>query len=226
MALISITNLTSGTGSSASSFNTSSITPSANKVILVVVQTMNTSSTPNTPSLSGCGITWTQVATANAGPGSSSNRCSITLFKGSNPSPTAGALTISYSGQSQANCGWSIDQVTGGDAGSDSANAIVQSNTNTQNDTNTGSHSGSFQVTLSAFSNPNNATYGALMNTAFVTYSFSAGFSQLSSVAFGQVIWANNNQTSNTWTWSSRDSNSAGVLIELKAISSFLGAMI
>lgn len=145
-------NLTNGTGSSASSFNTASITPGANNLILLTVVSGDIS-TPNVPTATGNSLTWVQVNTQGYGSGSGARV--VTVLRAMGASPTNGVVTISFAGQSQAECRWSVDQFTGTDvSGTNGSGAIVQSQVNSAT-------ASSLTVTLSALGNANNASFGA-----------------------------------------------------------------
>jgi len=205
-------NLTSGAGSGTSA-NTASISPAANKLILVSVRN-GLAGTPNEPTITGASMTWVKIATAFDGV---NNR--VTIFRGLSASPSSGALTIDCGGQSQSAIGWSVDQFTGIDiSGTNGSGAIVQSNTATLN----GSAS-SITVTLSAFGSSNNATYGAAFwgpegPTAGANFTSLAGASNMT------AQWANNPQTSVNWTFGSNSSQGDAVAVEIKIVSTPSGS--
>src|SRR5260221_1561104 len=95
---VAITNLTSGTAGSVSSVNTASISPAGNKLILVSVGNMVNSGTVNIPTVSGDGLTFVQINTQRG----QSNTWCTTIFRAMVASPSSGALTIDFAGQSQA----------------------------------------------------------------------------------------------------------------------------
>lgn len=174
--MVTITNLTSGEGGAGpTSVNTASITPPANKPIFVWVGSKVNAGTPNIPSVSGCGITWIQIATIAK---TDAQRMRLTLFMGISSSPSIGALTISFGGQSQDRATWIVDYASGArTSGSNAANAIVQSVSGQTAGSGT-TNSASLTLTLGAFADSNNATYGSL-NIIDGTITPGSGFSEL-----------------------------------------------
>lgn len=202
-----------GTGVDASSFATASISPSAGKLILICVYVNETSGTPPVPSLSGCSITWAQVATSTTG------TVRAAIFGGTSASPSSGAVTIDFSGNSQSDCEWIVVEGTGFDIGGTSAsNAIVQTNTNT------GSGISSLLINLSSFSNPANVPFGFVCSrdgpADYVTPG--SGFIELANVTVphnAQAQWQNAVDTSVDWSFSQPLIDCCGVAVELRAAS-------
>jgi len=115
---IAVTELTIGADNGTSTtYVTASITPSFNH--LVVVDVGNTSAAPD--SVSGCGLSWSQVGTAVNSDGTA--RCTRWSALGISP-VQAGAITIGFT-NAQANCRWSV----GGVAEADVTGSIVQTAT-------------------------------------------------------------------------------------------------
>jgi hypothetical protein len=120
-------NLTEGDStSSASSYDTASVAPQSNALLLLTVINRYSSTSPNTPTVSGLGLTWTQIDSSLYFDTNPSTR-RLTLFRAvtSAPPPSAGAITINLGGQTQNACTWILDQVIGANLTS----PIVQSNT-------------------------------------------------------------------------------------------------
>jgi len=106
---VSTTVLDSGTTSSTASVNTASITPVANTMTIVAVYSQKGSGGGNIPTVSGDGITWTQISNEQtASPGGYNM---VTLFGGVSASPSSGALTIAHGGQSQQTISWAVIQL-------------------------------------------------------------------------------------------------------------------
>lgn len=146
-AAISATLLTAdGTDTDADSFDTASISPTSNALlVLLVLARRSGGGTPNAPTVTGNGLTWSELETNTAW--SSSSRGSIYTAQGA--SPSAGAVTMDFGGQTQEGVIWSVTEFTGVDTSS----PVVQSdNANGTDD--------SPIVTLSAFSSSNNYAYG------------------------------------------------------------------
>ena len=96
---------TGGSNSDASSYETASISPSANRVVLVCVASNDSSGGPDTPTVSGADMTWTQVATEVY----TASLRRVTIFRGVDSTPSSGALTISF-GSTQNDCHWTVIQ--------------------------------------------------------------------------------------------------------------------
>jgi hypothetical protein len=208
MAILA-TNLTSGSLGTAASVNTASITPQSDTLILVSVSSVNSvSTTPNIPTVTGCGMTWTQVNTINQN--TVNQRIRITLFRGVSASPSTGVLTIDYAGQAQLATDASVNKFVNTDiTGTNAANAIVQTQTGSIT---TGT---TLNVTLGAFANAANATFGCGMDNGAQTINAGANMTSLSFTGYQMAEWANNNQTSVNWTWASSDYG-VGIAVELK----------
>ena len=203
-----------GSGSSASSYNTASISPGAKRLVLLYVQTNPTSGTANQPTVTGAGMTWTAVISATLG------GYRETLFRALSASPGSGALTIDFAGQNQNYFNWIVYEFIGVDpSGTNGANAIVQAGSQTL--PNSGNSTG-ITVTLGAFGNINNATYGAIASSGGIATGGS--FTELSNFATGSNIagseWAASNQTAVNWTWGSSGVNVTALAVEIKALQS------
>ncbi len=157
---VSASNLaTTGSSTDATSYATASITPGTNKLILAWVYSI-AATAPNTPTASGNSLTWQQIDTQL----DKDSLRRITLFRAMG-TPSTGAVTFDFGGQTQTGCAWSIIEYTGMDTtGTNGSGAIVQSAKNL-----TASTATSLTVTLAAFSSANNATAGGFgfpLNTA------------------------------------------------------------
>lgn len=220
-SIITASNLTSGTTSGGSGSSTSSITPSANALILITVFSVVGSGTPNIPSISGNGLSWSQVAT-NA----SQTPRRITLFAAMGGNPSSGAIAISFGGQTQNNYSWIVDQITNPFNTALSASAaIVQSSTNSHDN----SASTGLTMTLGAFSNSLNSTYGVVGADTNAALSAGSNFTQLAQATLTPTMcseFASSNQTSVNFTWSSGTFPSEGIAVEIKSKNIFPGSMI
>jgi len=197
----------------ASSYNTASVSPTANNLILVTVVSRSGDSVNTVPTISGNGLTWVQVET-NSYDIVGTSRRTVTVFRSMGASPSSGAITISFGGVTQTDCLWSVDQLSGTDtSGTNGSGAIVQFAKATESD-------GSTLVTLSAFSSTDNATFGAFGDSSTTLMTVGTGFTQLgrqgSSNSVGILTqWRNNNDTSVTCTGAATDTG--GIAIEIKA---------
>lgn len=212
--MVTITNLTSGEGGTGpASVNTASITPPANKPIFVWVGSKVNAATPNIPSVSGCNITWTQIATIAK---VDAQRMRLTLFMGISSSPTTDVLTISFGGQSQDRATWVVDYATGArTSGSNAANAIVQSVTGQTSGSGT-NQSTSLTLTLGAFADSNNATYGSL-NILDGSITPGSGFTELAEADSAETNhdsqWKTIADTSVDWSFAA--AYGVGIAVEL-----------
>jgi hypothetical protein len=198
------------------SIATASISPGKGRLVLLTVHTEHHSgSSNNIPTATGCGLTWVQVATVDGTQGR------LTMLRALG-TPTPGAVTIDCAGQTQYNWTWTIDEFINVDpSGANGANAIVQAGTTWQDSPpdNTG-----ISVSLGAFSNLNNATYGSCINKGGQAITHGASFTELENanpLSQGRIEseWANNNQTTVNWTWASPGGRSWAIAVELKYFS-------
>ena len=198
----------------ASSYGTASISPTANR--LVVLTVYNEKANPTTvPTVTGAGMTWTNFFSRES---TSKNTKRITMFRALSSSPGSGGLTISFGGTNQALCGWNITEFAGIDTGgTNGANAIVQS---AGNDNNTSGNTG-LTVTLAAFSNASNATHGVVAWGSATAITQGSGFTELGETTAPNVSyesqWRNDNDTTVDWTWASATDSSLGCSIEIAA---------
>lgn len=220
--MISRANLvTNSSTTDAASYNTASISPGANKLILAtVVSRTGITADPNQPTLSGNGLTWVAIASV-VFDNTSSSRRRVTLFRAMGASPSTGAVTIDFGGQTQTACDWNIEEVSGMDtSGTNGSGAIVQSATNFDNAT--GTPVSTLTVTLSAFSNTNNATFGAFGYGGTGTSTAGSGFTKLGDVMDGETSirltteFRSDNDTSVDISYSAAG-EIGGIAIEIKA---------
>ncbi|KXK09251.1 MAG: hypothetical protein UZ22_OP11002001129 [Microgenomates bacterium OLB23] len=208
---ISKTDLTSGSGSSATSFNTASISPGSNKLILLAVASRVSGAGNNVPTATGNGLTWEVVESAK----DSLSWNMVTILRAMGSSPTSGAVTIDFAGQTQINAIWSITEFDGVDtSGTNGSGAIVQDAENS------GASVTSLTVTLGAFSAGANATYGAFVSEVNQNTTFGSGFTEIHETNItdntGQTQWKNSNDTTVDWSWTS-NARVAGIGVEIKA---------
>lgn len=210
MAIAASHLLTNGSGANQTSYDTASISPTANRLVLVAVANDTTDGVE--PTVTGNGMTWVKVATVVSAVGR------LTVFRSLSASPSAGALTIDFGAQLQSRCGWSVVEFSGMDtSGANGAGAIVQSATNT------GTSATTLAVTLSAFGNAGNATYGAISVGSSPVASITAGTGfteqgeiQVESVLTVESEFKDSNDTSVDWTSSETAARLAGIAIEIK----------
>lgn len=218
---VSLANLTSGTDTDGNSTaTTASVSPSSNKLELLTVSSRTLiTANPNQPTISGNGLTWVAIASVVYDDTSSSRR-RITLFRALGASPSSGAISIDFGGQNQTTVVWSLEEVSGIDtSGTNGSGAIVQSATNFD-DTATAS---TLTVTLGAFSNTNNATFGSFANGfGLATPTVGSGFTKLGEQADGNndikvlTEWKSTNDTTVDINWGDT-SELGGIAIEIRA---------
>jgi hypothetical protein len=145
----SLTTFSSDAG--GTSFNTASISPTANRLVLASVLNADSDGSAATPTGSGNGLTWQQIATVTF----FSGLARLTLFRAMGASPSAGAFTASFGADSQdIVCTINICEIGDGveTGGSHGSAAVVQ------NDPNTGDGT-ALSAALAAFTSANNATF-------------------------------------------------------------------
>lgn len=218
---VTATHLTTG-GSAVdnTSFATASITPSSNKLVLVGLRYRRAVGTPpTTPSLSGNSMTWVEVATIT----SSGATQKVSIFRSMALAPTTGAITMSFS-ETQDNCLWSVAEFTNASTnGTFGSGAIRQSASNEVSGTNTG-----ITVTLAAFANTLNATYGVVGTGPNIAITEGSGFSELGEAAAAaegsiESEFKGTNDTSVDWTWASTAITGLAIAVEINEASTKSG---
>lgn len=201
------------------SYTTASITPSADKLIIATVISSK-GSAPDVPTLAGCGLTWVQIDTNNYD--SVGTQRTMTMFRAMGSSPTSGAVTATFAG-TQTACTIIIDEITNADtSGTNGSGAVVQSAKNAE----ASMASATFTVTLAAFANTNNATYGAFANGDATTPTAGTGFTGTGAAATTtpSITSMTEFQAANdtTVTFNAAAGNTAGgIAIEIKAKNIF-----
>jgi len=155
LAAIAGSNLTAGgSGTDGTSYTTASIAPTGNRLVLAAVASAR-GADPATPTLSGGGMTtWTLVESVGI-----NGFVRLSVFRSLQASPSSGTLGISFGAETQERCTWAIMEHTNVlTSGANGADAIRQADSAAAADALT------ISVTLAAFGDVNNATYGALMN--------------------------------------------------------------
>jgi hypothetical protein len=128
---LTFTKLTGNGGSSATSFNTASVTPGALELVVIDVHAyISTGSVaPPQPTVTGNGITYAldlAQDTDNAG----TDRGKLFRFRGMSASPSTGAITISFGATTMTRCVWSVADIAGVDtSGTNGSGAFAQVST-------------------------------------------------------------------------------------------------
>lgn len=178
----------------ASSYATASISPTGSLRVIAVIAS-RFSSAPNTPTATGNGITWGVNESATVNDGSAFWR--VTQLHGTAASPSSGAITFDFGGQTQLEGLWSVFEI---DDTSDPASFV-------QDISATGTSTAP-SATLGAFADAGNGTYSATVCDGFsgsqVTASAADSYTILHNVTnTGQdtrliTAWKNSNDTSVT----------------------------
>lgn len=218
-AAITNASLTSGSDIvDASSFTTASITPTANRLIIVVVANRDATTPTPVPTISGNNLTYVEIANV-----AFVTRRRITMFRAMGASPTTGVITIDMGGDTQENCRWSVYEFDGVDTtGTNGSGAVVQSATNSAN-------AASLTVTLAAFgSTDNGATAGFGKGNTQDTVN-ETGWTEIHDVtsegASIETQWRVDNDTTASASWTTA-SGTGGIAIEIKAAAAAGGAVI
>lgn len=212
--MLAVTNThlaTSGNDVDATSFATASISPSKNKLVIVIIHGTVAAGPVTLPVITGCNMVWERVGNVY----NAATTAVCCMYRGMSATPVAGALTIDFLGQTQDNCYWSISEFDNVDtSGYNGRNAIVQfaSGVNASSLTST--------ATLAAFSHPNNATVGGGRASGLGTgYSVGAGLTSIGSfqnARFVQSEWAAGNVTAVTWSQTAGNTDMLTVAAEIR----------
>lgn len=195
------------TGNNSNNPNlTASISPSANSILVLGLFCQST----GTPTVTGNGLTWTQRG-SRALP--TSTGYTVQLFTASGASPSAGQVTINFG--SAIDCGWTIDELTGGNITTPFIQAATGNGTGT-----------ALAATLAAFENAGNATF-AVAGHVNSTFTPGTNFTELNDVASLQGLrqfseWQNAADTSVDATGSASD-QWAMVAVELDEVAAAAG---
>lgn len=225
LAAVSCSVLTQGqSATNATNYDTASVTPGANRLILLITAQSRNSATACTSndisSVTGNGLTWAFVnkqCFSDAGAPTQT----VEIWRTMGASPSAGVINFNVSASSQTSAAWAVVECSGVDtSGTDGSGAIVQSAINLVEP------GTSLTVTLGAFGSANNATLGAFGISDNIAITEGSGFTEIAEqlVSDGgldlglQVEWKASNDTSVDASWSSIDAG--GVAIEIKAATS------
>jgi len=215
---ITIANLTSNFDNTDSqTYNTASVTPGANRLVLVAVGIRNyNAANLGTISLSGNGLTWVEIATTTYST-VASGKSRISIFRSMGASPSAGAITITVSGSGNASCQWSVDEADGVDTtGTNGSGAVVQNATNQSDNCTSG-----LTVTLAALADAaNNAVYAAFGTDDARNLTEGSGYTELAAPV-GEDALESQYKVPGTTTPSATNfasfGDGAGIAIEIKA---------
>lgn len=212
--------LTNGSTTNASTYNTASVTPTANHLMLLWVTNTHASSAA-LPTVTGCSMTWVQVDTV-VGTRSTGVSQRLTLFRAMKPSGiTTGQITISFGG-AQSGCAWSLTDVVNAETtGSDGADAIVQSVTSSNV---TGSAT-SLTVNLANFASAANGAVACFATSITGTISPVGNWTKLAQATYTtpntgiETQWYPTSDTTASASFSA--SNAFGIAVEVNAAPTY-----
>ena len=213
---IAFTNLThSGDSTNATVYTTASISPGANRLVLLAILASRTGATPDDPTISGNGLTWVQVA-ARTGGASSTKR--LTVYRAMGASPSTGAITLTFANQLNG-CNWLVVDVDPVDTGGTNGSAAV-----VQSAVNSAAAATSLTVTLAAFADAANVTFGAFGTDISGNITPGTGFTEIgeASTASPVLTIESEYQLANDTTVdaTTASANILGIALEIKAAAS------
>lgn len=194
-----------GTNVATTSANTTSVTPSANKLLAVYLVTDNGSPT----SVTGNGLTWVQEILNTA-------LVPIACYRSMGASPSAGAITINLGANSVLS--WIVVEYGGVDTSGTNGSGAVRSSQDTSG---TGSAVQSLQLTLPGAVNAGNAVAAMFIAGGSAAMTPGAGYTKDGeTTASGFVnqahIWRPDGTTTPSVSWTGAQ-NAAGLAIEIVA---------
>ena len=218
MALTPTVLITGITTTDSTAFtSTASITPAAERLLTAFIGAHSPHSGGlSAPTLTGNGLTWTEVGTAK----DSSSQTVMTVFRAMG-TPSSGTLSWAFAGSSAAmTCAYTVvEWFNASTSGVNGAGAVAQYSTNSVP---TGAGSSVLTLTLSsAFSNSSNAAVAAFAcrNSSAVT--FDAAWTALSNATVGSptcnytVIWRSGEDLSVSCTQAGNNIVQSGVILEI-----------
>jgi len=221
MAIIATHLTTDRSLTDGTEFTTASISPASNALVLLLVRGRRSNGLGSSPTVSGNGLTWVEIVSVGFEL-VSTGWCRLSLFRAMGVSPSSGTVSINYSGGNLNCCFWSIVQFEGVDtSGTNGSGAVIQSATNAQDSGTT------LTVTLSAFSDPGNATYGGFSiskateainpGSGFTEFAEAQGTGTSADSGTIQSEYLLGNDTSVDASWATSANDSGGIAVEIKA---------
>lgn len=217
-----LTSLTAGDGTSDS---TSSISPSANNLILLGINISWQSAQASAPTLtvSGNGLTYQQAGTPRMyWPTGGNWWNTLYLYRSMGAAPSSGAITISSGSTLMDTMAVSVIQIGNVDtSGSNGSGAIVQYASNAAASAST------VTATLGAFASSTNGTIGIFgagdTSASPRTFTPGSGFTELHDTGLEyasiETVWRVDQDTSVDTTASASSSGIAGLAVEIKSSS-------
>lgn len=177
--------LTSGSSATnGTSYSSASITPTANNLVLLAVfgEATVDGNDGFPSSVSGNGLTWVKIGEA-----AGDTFSDVSLWRAMGSSPSAGTIDLTFA-TTQTGVLWAIQEFSGIDTGGTNGSAAV-----VQFATTAGGSGANFLVTLAAFSNANNATFGAFGSYTdsinVMTHTPGSGFTELYDQELNPDAW-------------------------------------
>ncbi len=173
---------TASSTTDGTSFTTGSVTPNPDRLQLLVVHSLHGTAAETPLSVVGCGLTWELVTGAETYVGTGTTR-RMAVYRARGGAPSAGALTITFTGTMTA-CLWSWAEVIGADPnGSNGSGAMVQVVTATA-----ASGSVTINATLAALENAANSCFVAVGLNTNASVTPDAQFADLGDVGVGTPV--------------------------------------
>jgi hypothetical protein len=225
MTAPTFTNLTANGASSATSFNTASVSPTGNRLILVSIHAyINTGSVqPSAPTVTGNGITYTLIGSGQDVDNVGTDRATMWIYRGMAASPSTGAISISFGATTMTRCFWSVDQSDANvdTSGTNGSGAIV---TDPPVGVTVAAATGTSNITYSPAMTSGNSAFAAIAHQSNEQVTPRASWTELADtfpVTLGnietQYFAGTDTAASGTWTTSARG---AGIALEIKAAAS------
>lgn len=120
--MVALSLLTQGTGGSSTSYNTASVTPTGNALLVLHVSYGITATAVAPSSISGLGLTWVLVESVNI----PNNNVGSALYRAQGASPGSGAITIAFAA-APSNLTYRLFQATDVPIGNNGADAVGSS---------------------------------------------------------------------------------------------------
>jgi len=194
------------------SYTTASVSPTANRLLLLAVYTRIGASAVAPTSVTGNGLTWVKVNDVG------STTANLSVWRALGATPSAGTIVIDFNGVTQTGCAWELSQFTNMNVtGTNGSASIVQSVA-----TSFGAAT-SASVALAAFGNANNATYGAFGKATNEAITNGSGFTTIANpfgatpVASMLTEFRSDNDTGVDASWVTSVA-SLGIGIEIKSV--------
>ncbi len=178
-ATIAVTHLASSSSTTdGTAFSTASVSPTANAVVLLAVFSCRTAGAAEAPAtITGNGLTWTQIDTTRLY--GTSNFRSLSLWRGMSATPSASTIDLTFT-SSHESVAWSVCQATGvNTSGTNGSGAIVQA-VSADSDNGTGT---SRTNSLAAFEYAGNVHFAAWATSINSGIGVDAQFAELGDAA-------------------------------------------